>query len=66
MKTFVTTLAIVVCVGTFLSFRSVSGNGSGIAMMSSDGSYIPGTVSNEMKYFFNYFIAKPIIFISLA
>ena len=39
MKTFVVTLAVLACVGTFESVNAVT---NGMKLLSSDGSYIPG------------------------
>lgn len=43
MKSFVAALAIVACAGTLLPFGSV--NGDSIKILSSYGSYIPGSVN---------------------
>lgn len=56
MKTSIATLAIVACAGILVPFVSVNGQFSSIKIISSDGSYIPGSgKSNLVIYFENIF-----------
>lgn len=54
MKTFVTTLAIVACVSTLLPFESANGENAGIAMISSGGSYLPGSVKLNLWFILEF------------